>query len=267
MSINWEDLTDFKDLSSGSFGIVRKADYLGTDVAVKEFLDISDRPGFDVQKYIGREVEILGAVHHPNILQFMGACVHDNKVYLVTELITGGHLKQWIQGSKKDASWRLRISFATDIARALMYLHAHRIIHRDLKSENLMLTENARLKIVDFGLSRQVATSTEEKNRLSFCGTDGYMAPEIILGMAFDERVDIFSFGIIILEIITMSLAEDQQKFQRDPYFGIDPSTIEPEPGCPLSLLTLAVACTDADRDKRPLLKEIQNQLKKLESE
>ncbi|KAI8904231.1 kinase-like domain-containing protein [Powellomyces hirtus] len=269
MSINWGDLTDFQDISSGSFGIVRKADYLGTDVAVKEFLDISDQPGFDVQKYIGREVEILGSVHHPNVLQFMGICVHEKKVYLVTELITGGHLKAWIQGAKKDTSWRLRVSFATDIARALVYLHAHRIIHRDLKSENLLLTENFRLKICDFGLSREVALTIDEKNRLSFCGTDGYMAPEIILGMSFDERVDIFSYGIILCEIITMSAA-DKQTFQREtPFFGIDPATVKPDDpaGCPRELLEIAIACTDADPDKRPILKDVLVKLRKLETE
>ncbi|KAJ3153355.1 hypothetical protein HDU86_005313 [Geranomyces michiganensis] len=271
-TIQWEDLTNFEDISTGSFGIVRKADYLGTDVAVKQFLDITDQPGFDVQKYISRETEILAGVHHPNVLQYMGLAVHENKVYLVTELIGGGHLGAWIQAAaagKENAGWRLRVSFATDIARALVYLHTHNIIHRDLKSANLLLTENNRLKICDFGLSRKAATSPEERARLSFCGTDGYMAPEIILSMDFDHRVDTFSFGVILCEIITMSTNEGQTFAREAPYFGIDPASIRPigDTPCPPDLLAIAIGCTDADAAKRPQLKDVLLRLRKLEAE
>ncbi|KAJ3169309.1 hypothetical protein HDU88_001109 [Geranomyces variabilis] len=274
-TIQWEDLTNFEDISTGSFGIVRKADYLGTDVAVKQFLDISDQPGFDVQKYISRETEILANVHHPNVLQYMGLAVHETKVYLVTELIGGGHLGAWIEAAtaaaagKENIGWRMRVSFATDIARALVYLHTHNIIHRDLKSENLLLTENNRLKICDFGLSRKAATSPEERARLSFCGTDGYMAPEIILGMDFDHRVDTFSYGVILCEIITMSTNAHQTFARETPYFGIDPASIHPigDTPCPPDLLAIAVGCTDADAAKRPLLKDVLLRLRKLEAE
>ncbi|KAI8823343.1 kinase-like domain-containing protein [Fimicolochytrium jonesii] len=271
MAIPWEELTHFEDISTGSFGIVRKADYLGTDVAVKEFLDISNQPGFDVQKYIGREVDILSSVHHPNVLQYMGISLHERKLYLVTELITGGHLKSWIEASANkvgvDPAWKLRISFAIDTARALVYLHAHRIIHRDLKSENLLLTENLRLKICDFGLSREVATTKEERGRLSFCGTDAYMAPEIILGQAFDERVDVFSYGIILCELITLS-SDASQSFRREtPYFGIDAASIVAAPNCPGDFLEIARTCTDADPEKRPRLKDVLTRLRRLEAE
>ncbi|KAJ3288037.1 hypothetical protein HK104_008351, partial [Borealophlyctis nickersoniae] len=296
MSIPWEDLSDFRDLSSGSFGVVRRADYLGTDVAVKEFLDISDQPGFDVRKYIGREVDILKESRHPNVVQvrlivvqlligyprynlsmaqFMGSCVHDNKVYLVTEFVPGGNLKQWILDTTKEFPWRLRISFATDIARALAYLHAHKIIHRDLKSENLLITENRRIKICDFGFSREAARTTDERRKLSFCGTDAYMAPEIMLGMSFDETVDIFSFGVILCEILTRTVADAQNGvdpvIQRVvPGFGVDRASIERVAGeqkCPSEFLEIAVACADDEAKKRPKLKDVLAKLRALEAE
>ena len=105
--------------------------------------------------------------------------------------------------------WRLRVSFATDIARALAYLHARRCIHRDLKGENLLITTNGRLKITDFGFARIAARNADEVKRLTFCGTDSYMSPEIMLGEEFDLPTDIYSLGIIFCEILARKLADD----------------------------------------------------------
>ncbi|KAI9104806.1 kinase-like domain-containing protein [Phlyctochytrium arcticum] len=265
MTIDWSDLLITDDISKGSFGVVKRAEYLGTDVAVKEFLDLKDVPGFDLQKYIGRELEILSSSRHPNVVQFMGTSTYENKVYLVTEFVSGGNLKKLLMDPSKRCSWRMRVSFAIDIARALVYLHAHHFIHRDLKSENLLLTENHRLKLCDFGLSREIARTVEERRRLSFCGTDGYMAPEIILAMDFNEQVDVFSFGVILCEIITWTVAEEE-KFKREvPYFGVDPATVEADPGCPSALREIALSCTESAPEKRPPLIEVLQKLRKLE--
>ncbi|KAJ3131291.1 hypothetical protein HDU90_008603 [Geranomyces variabilis] len=286
-TIQWEDLTNFEDISTGSFGIVRKADYLGTDVAVKQFLDISDQPGFDVQKYISRETEILANVHHPNVLQYMGLAVHETKVYLVTELIGGGHLGAWIEAAtaaaagKENIGWRMRVSFATDIARALVYLHTHNIIHRDLKSENLLLTERPPrvprsapgylfVELMDTWVSIERLRQKEVKAvRHNHLRVPPISAPEIILGMDFDHRVDIFSYGVILCEIITMSTSAHQTFARETPYFGIDPASIHPigDTPCPPDLLAIAVGCTDADAAKRPLLKDVLIRLRKLEAE
>ncbi|KAJ3199175.1 hypothetical protein HDU67_003054, partial [Dinochytrium kinnereticum] len=100
----------------------------------------------DLKKYIEREIEILRDVRHPNVVQFMGCATHDNKLLLVTEYVAGGNVKEWIADLTRELGWRTRISIATDAARALAYLHAHDIIHRDMKSENLLVTENKRVK-------------------------------------------------------------------------------------------------------------------------
>lgn len=125
---------------------------------------------------------------HPNIVQFMGICHHANQqLYIVTEYLPGGNLRNWIQAEREEprdllSSYRKRLGFAIDTARALAYLHARGIIHRDLKLENLLLTENLRIKVCDFGFSRSLKPWMEMKSpsstgksakRLTMCGTDG----------------------------------------------------------------------------------------------
>lgn len=82
-----------------------------------------------------------------------------------------------------------------DVARALAYLHARNCLHRDLKGENLLITENDRVKVCDFGFARIAARNEEEMKRMSYCGTDGYMSPSILLGEDFGLETDIFSLG------------------------------------------------------------------------
>ena len=92
-----------------------------------------------------------------------------------------GNFRIYIYDKTEPFPWRLRVSFATDVAHALAYLHACRCIHRDLKGENLV-TPNGRLKITDFRFARITARNADEIKRLTFCGTDSYMSPEILLG-------------------------------------------------------------------------------------
>ncbi|KAJ3103870.1 hypothetical protein HDU97_009789 [Phlyctochytrium planicorne] len=186
------------------------------DIGTKWLADISSQEvQVDLKKYIEREIDILRLtpakrdVRHPNVVQFMGCSTNENKLLLVTEFVAGGNVKeaQWINDLQKDLTWRTRISIATDTARALAYLHAHDIIHRDMKSDNLLITENNRVKVCDFGFSRPTPKTALEIRRLSFCGTDTHMAPEIILGMPFDAKVDVFSFGVVLCELAVRTAA------------------------------------------------------------
>jgi LIM domain kinase 1 len=175
----------------------------------------------------------------------------------------------YIFDKTKPFPWRLRLSFATDIARAVAYLHARKCIHRDIKGENLLVTTNGRLKITDFGFARIAARNEEESKRLTFCGTDSYMSPEILLGEEFDLPTDIFSLGIIFCEIAARRLADDHH-FKRDgPTFGIDPEEVRrlATPGCPPAFLALALDCLAEDPKARPTIRVILDRLGEIEAE
>lgn len=117
----------------------------------------------------------------------------------------------FIQDSHNPFPWRLRLSFATDITRAMAYLHARQCIHRDLKPENLLLTANGRVKVTDFGFARIISQSDAINRRpLTLCGTDSYMSPEIRLQTDFGMETDVYSLGIIFCELLSRKLAGDE---------------------------------------------------------
>lgn len=177
----------------------------------------------------------------------------------------------YIHDKTKPFPWKLRISFATDIARALAYLHARRCLHRDLKGENLLVTANGRLKITDFGFARIAARNAEESKRLTFCGTDAYMSPEILLGDEFGLPTDIFSFGIILCEIGARKLADDRTFKRAAPTFGIDIDEVRRlvggSPGCPPAYLQLAIDCLAENTARRPDIVTMLARLRDIELE
>lgn len=142
------DVVRFQDLSGpnggewvriggGSFGVVYKGEYLGTPVAIKEVLPNNT---YDVEKYFERECVLMKEARHPNIAQYIGLTKspgQDGRIYIISEFV-GGNVRSYIADKRKPFGWRLRMSFAMDIARALAYLHARNCMHRDLKGENLL---------------------------------------------------------------------------------------------------------------------------------
>ena len=163
----------------------------------------------------------------------------------------------------------MRLSFATDVARALAYLHARKCIHRDLKGENLLITSNGRLKITDFGFARIAARNEEESKRLTFCGTDSYMSPEILLGNEFDLPTDIFSLGVIFCEIAARKLADDNHFKRNPPEFGIDANELRKlvSPGCPPDFLSLCLDCLAVEPSARPTTRDVLERLRLIEAE
>ncbi len=161
------------------------------------------------------------------------------------------------------------MSFATDVTRALAYLHARRCIHRDLKGENLLVTENGRLKITDFGFARIAARNEEESKRLTFCGTDSYMSPEILLGDEFDLSTDIFSLGIILCEIGARRLANDHHFKRHAPTFALDAEEVTKlmSPGYPQEFLRLCMDCCKTNPKDRPTTRDILERLRLIEAE
>ncbi|EIW56655.1 kinase-like protein [Trametes versicolor FP-101664 SS1] len=266
--IPYEDIKgDWKKLGSGSFGNVYKATYLGIDVAIKEVLPSND---YDVAKYFEREWRLMKEARHPNVVLYLGLSrAPDGRIFIISEYIESGNLRMYIHDKSKPFPWRLRLSFATDIARALAYLHARKCIHRDLKGENLLVTANGRLKITDFGFARIAARNEEESKRLTFCGTDSYMSPEILLGNEFDLPTDIFSLGVIFCEILSRKLADDNTFRRTAPFFNIDEDEVRTlaSTGCPPGLIALALDCLKQVPGERPNTREILDRLREIEAE
>eukprot|EP00908_Phaeocystis_cordata_P010989 Transcript_21832.p2 GENE.Transcript_21832~~Transcript_21832.p2 ORF type:complete len:252 (+),score=139.02 Transcript_21832:354-1109(+) len=170
----------------------------------------------DVYKQLKEEVEIQARLKHPRILRLYGYFHDEKRVYLVTELAPNGELFKLLQKEKKFDEPQVA-RWVSQIAEALVFLHEHHVIHRDLKPENILLDASNDVKIADFGWS----TVTAGK-RTTFCGTLDYLAPEM-LGESYDYRVDIWSLGVLMFELLTgkapfdaEETEETQQKIRSD---------------------------------------------------
>lgn len=209
---------------------------------------------------------------HPNVVLYLGlsrAPDPDGRIFIVSEFIENGNLRSYIHDKNKPFPWRLRLSFATDISRALAYLHARRCIHRDLKGENLLVTSNGRLKITDFGFARIAARNADESKRLTFCGTDSYMSPEILLGNEFDLPTDIYSLGVIFCEIASRKLADDSAFKRSAPSFAIEEDEVRKRASsdCPPAFIQLCIDCLSNNPSQRPTTRMILDRLRDIEAE
>ncbi|XP_023536800.1 probable receptor-like protein kinase At1g80640 [Cucurbita pepo subsp. pepo] len=189
-------------LGVGGFGRVYKAQLeQNLHVAVKK-LECLDK---DSEKEFLNEVEILSKTHHSNIIQLLGYTIHEESRLLVYELMENGSLETLLHGPShgEGLTWHMRMKIALDSARGLEYLHEHckpAIIHRDLKSSNILLDANFNAKLSDFGLS--VIVGAQNKNEIKLSGTMGYVAPEYLLDGKLTDKSDVYAFGVVLLELL-----------------------------------------------------------------
>ncbi|KAK3579117.1 hypothetical protein CHS0354_022137 [Potamilus streckersoni] len=206
-----------------------------------------------------REVQLMNRLSHPNILRFMGVCVHEGQLQALTEYINGGNLEQLLADKSVELPWTLRVKLAEDIAKGMQYLHSRGVVHRDLTSKNVLIKMEVAMYtaiVGDFGLSAKIPDPNSQK-QLSTVGSPYWMAPEVILGKFYNEKADIFSFGIICCEI-TGRIESDPDVLPRNHNFGIDyVAFCEIIDYCPLDFLRLAFRCCQIDPKKRPSFEEI----------
>ncbi|RAL47427.1 unnamed protein product [Cuscuta campestris] len=205
--ILWEDLTIGEHIGQGSCGNVYHALWYGSDVAVKVFSkqEYSD----DVIFSFRQEVSLMKRLRHPNILLFMGAVTSPQRLCIVTEFLPRGSLFRLLQRNISRLDWKRRVHMALDIARGMNYLHHLNppLIHRDLKSSNLLVDKNWTVKVGDFGLSRlKLETYLTTKTGK---GTPQWMAPEVLRNEPSDEKADVYSFGVILWELATEKIPWD----------------------------------------------------------
>ena len=237
-------------LGKGSFGAVYRGTLRGVQPTAIKVLNAS--VGNEAEAAFQREAAILKHVNRDrNVVQLYGTSkLPDGKLLLLTELMEGGDLRRALSNSDatEALAWqKAGKSIALDIARGLTALHAVNVVHRDLKSKNVLLTSSLEAKIGDVGIAAvQTQAGYLTASAGQVVGTLAWSAPELLLGKRCTEKVDIYSFGIVLWELATGNVP--QRGFTHAP---------PPSERCPIELLNLIEACTDEDPTKRPSAKDV----------
>jgi serine/threonine protein kinase len=264
-----------KMVSQGSFGSLYKGTWRGTPVAVKQLrLELADDPV--ATKDFKTEISLLSLLRHPNIILYMGAfegtpkelkkTLGDKDLPLIVfEWLEGGNLYNAIHGPKSPSLTKI-IQYAWDLACGMNFLHTHdpKIIHRDLKPQNLLLDSSGNLKIGDFGLSR---FKSESESMTGHTGSYRWMAPEVVRNEKYDEKVDVYSFGIILWEMIAsdvpFSNLTDMQAAMNTSN-GMRPAL---PPSCTPNMKDLIRACWAPEPSERPSFQEVLDKLQVIKRE
>ncbi|XP_077360794.1 LIM domain kinase 1-like isoform X1 [Festucalex cinctus] len=279
------DLIHGEVLGRGFFGQAIKVTHqeTGEVMVMKELIRFDE----ETHKTFLKEVKVMRCLDHPNVLKFIGLFYKDKHIHFVSEYIQGGTLRESIAKMDNNFSWNVRVSYAKDIAAGMAYLHSMNVIHRDLNSYNCLVKEDQSVVVADFGLARLVTgernrgrtsldrppkgtlselRKPDRRKRYTVVGNPYWMAPEMIHGKSYDERVDIFSFGIIICEIIGR-VSADPDFLPRSNDFGLNVAAFieQHQPSeCPLTFLPLAALCCDMDADQRPSFSKLEEWLENL---
>ncbi|KAL6853303.1 hypothetical protein ACP4OV_019332 [Aristida adscensionis] len=260
-------------IGSGGFGIVYYGKLTdGKEIAVK----VPTNDSYQGKKQFTNEVSLLSRIHHRNLVAFLGYCHEDGRNILVYEFMHNGTLKEHLHGRDKHISWIKRLEIAEDAAKGIEYLHTGctpSIIHRDIKTSNILLDKQMRAKVSDFGLSKFVAEESHASTNVR--GTLGYLDPQYYISQQLTEKSDMYSFGIILLELISgrppiSTIAFGDQFRNIGPWAkayyesGDIEAIIDPSMGGEYQdvqsiwkIAEAAVRCIDIEPRKRPCMPEV----------
>ncbi|KZV17390.1 hypothetical protein F511_23073 [Dorcoceras hygrometricum] len=275
------------ELGRGGFGAVYKGELEdGTKLAVKrmEAVAVSNKALNEFQV----EIAVLSNVRHRHLVSLLGYSAEGNERVLVYEYMSQGalsrHLFRWKSLNLQPLSWARRLSISLDVARGVEYLHslAHQsFIHRDLKSANILLDDDFRAKVSDFGLVK-LAPDKERSVATRLAGTFGYLAPEYAVTGKITTKVDVFSFGVVLMELLTGLVALDENRPEENRYLAewfwqiksnkdtlidsIDPSLEAKEEiyESIYMIAELAGHCTAREASHRPDMGHIVNELSRM---
>ncbi|KAH7653256.1 Dual-specificity kinase protein [Dioscorea alata] len=270
-------------VAKGTYGTVYRGNYDGKDVAVK-LLDwgedgfTTDAETAALRSSFKQEVAVWHKLDHPNITKFIGASMGTSDLKIpeknalnngenntiparaccvVVEYLAGGTLKQFlIRHRQRKLAYKIVIELALDLSRGLSYLHSRKIVHRDVKTENMLLDMDRKLKIADFGVARVEAQNPHDMTGET--GTLGYMAPEVLNGKPYNRKCDVYSFGICLWEIYCCAMPYANLSFI-EVSSAVVHQCLRPDIPrcCPNSLASIMKKCWDANPNKRPDMDEV----------
>uniref|UniRef100_A0A8C9ULG4 Mitogen-activated protein kinase kinase kinase n=1 Tax=Spermophilus dauricus TaxID=99837 RepID=A0A8C9ULG4_SPEDA len=271
LEIDFAELTLEEIIGIGGFGKVYRAFWIGDEVAVKAARHDPDEDISQTIENVRQEAKLFAMLKHPNIIALRGVCLKEPNLCLVMEFARGGPLNRVLSGKRIPPD--ILVNWAVQIARGMNYLHDEAIvpiIHRDLKSSNILILQkvengdlsNKILKITDFGLAREWHRTT----KMSAAGTYAWMAPEVIRASTFSKGSDVWSYGVLLWELLTGEV----------PFRGIDGLAVAygvamnklalPIPStCPEPFAKLMEDCWNPDPHSRPSFTSILDQLTTIE--
>ncbi|KAM0951256.1 putative protein kinase RLK-Pelle-RLCK-V family [Dioscorea sansibarensis] len=264
-------------IGEGGYGVVYHGHLInGTPVAIKKLLNNLGQ----AEKEFRVEVDAIGHVRHKNLVRLLGYCIEGTQRMLVYEYVNNGNLEQWLHGAMGGTlTWAARVKVLIGTAKALAYLHEAiepKVVHRDIKSSNILIDDDFNAKVSDFGLAKLLGAG---KSHITtrVMGTFGYVAPEYANTGLLNEKSDIYSFGVLLLEAITgrdpvdygrptpevnlvdwlkMMIGSRRAEEVVDPSLETRPSTR----ALKRALLT-ALRCLDPDSGKRPRMSKVVSML------
>jgi GAF domain-containing protein len=194
-----DEITLVNPIGTGSYGEVYRAKVRNKTVAVKK-LHVRQLKAEQVDSFCN-EAALMCQLHHQNVVLFIGAVTEPSNLCIITEFCARGSLADLLLDHNVPMTFARKLKFAEDAARGMLYLHGSNpvILHRDLKSDNLLVGADWTVKVADFGLTRFLS----EKKAMTQVGTPMWMAPEIIMGKKYTEKADVYAFGIILWEVLT----------------------------------------------------------------
>jgi len=219
------------------------------DVALK-LLNSESLPSKTARDYFLREARTMASLNHPNIVRVFESGELGNRLYIAMEFIDGPNLLQLMELSPQPLSLQRKVNLCLQACAGLAHAHGHRVIHRDIKLENIMVDSHWSVKLLDFGLAK--ALDENPFQSLFIMGTPNYMSPEQLKGLFLDERTDIYSFGVVMYRLLTGRLPYAETEYASisslpDPE---DPRILVPE--IPATLARTVLSCLKADPAERP---------------
>ncbi|KAL8063775.1 hypothetical protein ABFX02_01G048500 [Erythranthe guttata] len=266
-----ENLNEEHVIGAGGFGTVYKlAMDDGNVFALKRIVKVNE--GFD--RFFERELEILGSIKHKYLVNLRGYCNSPTSKLLIYDFLSGGSLDEALHERGEQLDWEARLNIIMGAAKGLTYLHhdcSPRIIHRDIKSSNILLDANFDARVSDFGLAKLLE---DEESHITtiVAGTFGYLAPEYMQSGRATEKTDVYSFGVLVLEILSGKrptdasfiekglnivgwlnylVSETRQREIVDPHCeGVQTESLD-------SLLSIAIQCVSSIPEDRPTMHRV----------